>query len=262
MSKAKKMQGSAARRGSTAGSAYDNTIQLGDDFFKELEGPQPNQELQAENQHLQAENAELKETLDELKAADVLNFSVAGQIRIGGFTMTPTGLHIDERANPDDWHLVGEALLRLEGAIQWLIGDWLAYGEDRQWGDATRLAEKLGRDEGTLHNWMWVARKVSYRYEDLSWTHHYRVAKLAPEQQRELLEEASQQGWSVSRLARAVKALKRDQSVTQTNTAFETMFKEAQNFAQRQRRHRDQLSPEQRRQLADFYRQLARELDA
>src|SRR5687767_11538908 len=86
-------------------------------------------------------DAELYGALREAEGDNAL--LINNQIHIGPFTLTSTGLQIQAGATQDEWSKVGELLFRLEGSIQWLIGDWLAYGEDIKWGDVKKIAEKL-----------------------------------------------------------------------------------------------------------------------
>jgi hypothetical protein len=72
-----------------------------------------------------------------------------GTIQIGKFTLTAKGLIADESVVFEEWQQLGELLQRFEASIQWLIGDWMAYG-DRHWGQtyeavAGRLDIRLGR---------------------------------------------------------------------------------------------------------------------
>jgi len=116
-----------------------------------------------------------------------------GALVVQGFQFSPIGLIAPEQFSSDAWEQIGHLLLRLEGSIQWLIGDWLVYGEGVKWGDATKFAETFGRDPGTLHNYASVSRAIqfSFRNENLTYTHHVAVSSLTPEQQVYALEYAA-----------------------------------------------------------------------
>jgi hypothetical protein len=84
----------------------------------------------------------------------------------------------------------------------WWIGDWLNYTESIFHETWTQLIPDIGWDEKTLKNWKWVAENVrpNGRYENLSWSHHEKIAKLPPEMQDLWLERAATGGWTVKRL--------------------------------------------------------------
>jgi hypothetical protein len=109
------------------------------------------------------------------------------------FTMTPTGLIADEGATFEQWQKVGEVLQKLDASIQWLLGDWLVYGE-RVWGQTyEQIAEATGYEVTSLRQYAWVARGVdlSIRIDKLSFGHHMLVAGLEPESQRNWLGRAA-----------------------------------------------------------------------
>lgn len=117
------------------------------------------------------------------------------QIQVGAFTLTPVGLEMTGENSKEEWDKIGEMLLRLEGSIQWLIGDWLVYGEGVHYGELKDFADKLEMDYGTLRNYASVARNVhlSLRNDKLSYHHHVAVSKLTPEWQKYALEHAVNQ---------------------------------------------------------------------
>jgi hypothetical protein len=132
-----------------------------------------------------------------------------GTLLVHGFQLTSKGLIAPDQMNYDAWRLLGDLLFRLEGSIQWLIGDWLAYGEDVKWGDIPELSLELGKADQTLHDYASVARRVqfSFRQENLSYTHHAVAAnsKLTPEGLKYALEAAVHFGFSVSQFRKWIK---------------------------------------------------------
>lgn len=117
------------------------------------------------------------------------------QIQVGAFTLTTVGLEMTGENSKEEWDKIGEMLFRLEGSIQWLIGDWLVYGEGVHYGELKDFADKLEMDYGTLRNYASVARNVnlSLRNDKLSYHHHVAVSKLNPEWQKFALEYAASQ---------------------------------------------------------------------
>lgn len=121
--------------------------------------------------------------------------------------LSPVGLMVHGELSFDEWQDFGQGLQRVEGAIQWWIGDWINYGE-RAYGE--KYAQAIEATElayDTLRQYAWVASNVQmlFRNNKLSWTHHYAVAKCEPDEQRYWLDRAEKEGWSVAELRRMMK---------------------------------------------------------
>lgn len=101
-----------------------------------------------------------------------------------------------------EWAEVGRRLGSVGRNIQWLLGDWIAYGNSRFGERYTRAAKITGYDTQTLMNMVYVATHfpASRRRENLSWSHHEALAALDPEEQDSWLDQADQHRWSVSDL--------------------------------------------------------------
>lgn len=125
-----------------------------------------------------------------------------GSIQLGRMRMTAIGLQIEGAISEEEYIAFGEAVVQLNTAYQWIVGDYLAYGEDANYGDAKRIATMLHRDPTTLWNWTSICRRVEYsrRREDLSFSHHEVVASLPDVDQEHWLNIASEKGWSSKRL--------------------------------------------------------------
>jgi hypothetical protein len=107
---------------------------------------------------------------------------------------------------------------------QWWVGDALVDGEKRFGEDEySQLVESADLEPHTLTNYRWVAASVepSRRREDLSWSHHAEVARLAPETQTLMLAEAVERSWGVRELREAV-AIRYPQSGREPETPPET----------------------------------------
>jgi hypothetical protein len=120
-------------------------------------------------------------------------------IPLGRFRLTPTGLAVEGEPDRPEWEECGRRLRALEKGLQWCIGDWLRYGENRSWNDIGMAAIIVGVEKQTVKNATWVASVFdsSRRRDELSFSHHAEVAPLPVEQQDELLdwcEEQLQQG--------------------------------------------------------------------
>ena len=76
------------------------------------------------------------------------------------------------------------SLKKIEGCIQFWIGDFLAY-RNQKWGMYDDIAEETGYEKKALRNIKYVADNVnsSLRKDNLSFSHHTEVASLTPEKQ-------------------------------------------------------------------------------
>ena len=139
-----------------------------------------------------------------------------GTIQLGSFTLTRVGLTVASAATYEEWDKVGTMLRRLDASIQWLIGDWMAFGERQYNKTYAQVAEATGYEEKTLYQYAWVASKVNFsvRTEKLSFTHHQLVAHLATEEQQRWLEWAVENKVSVAQMRKAM----RGERETQINT--------------------------------------------
>lgn len=121
--------------------------------------------------------------------------------------VTQTGLVLSESLTFEKWEEIGEFLQTVERSIQWWIGDWLNYGEQK-WGEmySQAIQDELGEKYQTLANYKWVAKQVQFsmRMENLSWNHHQAVAKLPPDEQVEWLTKAEAEGLSYRDMARTI----------------------------------------------------------
>jgi len=101
-----------------------------------------------------------------------------------------------------EWAEVGRRLGSVGRNIQWLIGDWIAYGNERFGERYSRAANITGYDTQTLMNMVYVATHfpASRRRENLSWSHHEALAALDHEEQERWLDQVDRHRWSVSDL--------------------------------------------------------------
>lgn len=127
----------------------------------------------------------------------------------GHFTVGPTGLFINGEVSFEEWQSYGERLAFVEGAIQWVIGDWLNYGE-RKWGEMYPGSENETQYD-TWRDYKSVAKRVelSTRVDNLSWAHHRLVAPLPAKEQTEWLGVAVENGWSTRDLERELRYARR-----------------------------------------------------
>jgi len=126
-----------------------------------------------------------------------------GRFRIDRVSLSiPEDITLDESL--DFWAF----LLDLHSRIQWLIGDFLVFAENRQWGETyAKKAEEFGYTVESLYNMASVCRRVEFsrRREKLTFGHHDAVAALDPDDQTNWLLQAEDNGWSVRDLRQAIR---------------------------------------------------------
>jgi hypothetical protein len=103
--------------------------------------------------------------------------------------MLPPGLSFDQ------YESLGVMLRHLHEASQWLIGDWLAYGEMEYEHDKyVQAAATTGLAPQTCMNYMSIAKRIppTRRRPRVKFSIHAEVASLPPAEQKRILKEAEQ----------------------------------------------------------------------
>jgi len=124
------------------------------------------------------------------------------------FSATPTGLVVRHEDVPFEiWEEYGKGLARVEAALQWVIGDWVNYGEER-YGDRFSQALEIwpGVENESVRVYAWVANRAVTRVTSLSWTHHRLVASMEYEDQERWLKDAERENWSCRQLREQIAA--------------------------------------------------------
>lgn len=148
--------------------------------------------------------------MSELAVMEAETSTDVGLFRLPGFYFSDTGLVIEEWVSFDNWLNAGREICRASRAVNWWIGDWLAFGEHK-FGEKYSQAETVtGIDEKTLQNYNFVSRNVenSRRREFLSWSHHREVAALPPAEQGRFLAIAEEEELSKLKLRNRIQAKK------------------------------------------------------
>lgn len=114
--------------------------------------------------------------------------------------------------DPHQWAAAGRRLGVVGRCIQWLLGDWLAYGNSKFGERYARASQITGYDPQTLMNMVYVASRFpsSRRREYLSWSHHETLAAMDPEQQDRWLDDAVTHHWSVADLRTMLRASRKE----------------------------------------------------
>lgn len=112
----------------------------------------------------------------------------------------------------EQWADVGRKFQYVSGAVNWWLGDWLNEGEKRYGETYTQAIEITGHKLEQLKLCKYVAFNVQKlnRLNDLTWTHHYRVAHLDEPAQKALLTYAAEKELSSRELLEAVRDYERN----------------------------------------------------
>ncbi len=129
----------------------------------------------------------------------------------GNFTFTATGLVVNGKPDIDEWSAVGHMLAVQTRGLQFMVGDWIRYGETAYGELASQVIDARAWSDETVRNYLWVAKNVPLenRREDLTFKHHQIVAHLPKSSQRRWLKTAATEDasgiWPASRLDSAIK---------------------------------------------------------
>lgn len=130
------------------------------------------------------------------------------------YELEATALRIQGELSFDDWSGIGVWLEQADKAIQWWIGDWMNYGEERFGEQFAQAIEATGWAIATIRQYAWVCAKVppKNRRPDLTFFHHREVADLPVDDQAAWLDKAiagdndGADPWSSDRLRREIKS--------------------------------------------------------
>jgi hypothetical protein len=106
-----------------------------------------------------------------------------------------------------DWEQLYGAFAQIQASINWIIGDYLVYGEAHYGEEAAQAVSPLQWEPQRVANCKWVSKAIpmASRIIGLSWTHHSLVASL-PERSRDYwLQRASSEKMSTEQLRKLLK---------------------------------------------------------
>ena len=147
-------------------------------------------------------------------AASIIRVGTSA-LELGAFSLKATGLVVRGKPSRAEWEQCGEVLRRIEGAVQWWIGDWLNYGEKTYGGKYDEAVAATGLELVTLTDYAYVAQNVrfSLRNENVSFSVHKLVAPLTPDAQRQILSQAAEQKLTVSDVKALIRADAHDHKI-------------------------------------------------
>ena len=133
---------------------------------------------------------------------------MSSSIKLGKFEFQPTGLTIEGEPPIEAWAAPLRFALWCQKASPWWIGDLLNAGDARFGEMFSQVCEGVVSAE-MLQRYESVARRVppENRRPGLSWSAHAAVARLEPQEQRKLLKQADENGWSSDELLKKVRAI-------------------------------------------------------
>lgn len=128
------------------------------------------------------------------------------KISLGKFRFDATSMTVDGKPPLEDWAGPMQFALWCQRASPWWIGDLLNWG-DAHFGEAFSQVCEGSVSGDQLQRYESVARRVppKNRFPELSWSAHAAVARLADQDQRELLRRAAKQGWTSDQLRKQVR---------------------------------------------------------
>ena len=105
-----------------------------------------------------------------------------GKPLIEGFKVHRVGLEIEDWVDERTWYEFGKLLQQMDYAWEWMVADWLAFG-DHKYGDKVYAAASriFGKAARTWEDYAYIARnvKISERSEILPVLTHKPVARFA-----------------------------------------------------------------------------------
>lgn len=144
--------------------------------------------------------------------ADTNGFALAAELERSG-AIRDGGLHLPPDLPWDRYVAIGGWLRHLDDMRNWLIGDWLIYGEHTYGDKYVQAAEILDLAPQTCMNLRSVAARVPPQRRRLTvkHSHHAEVAALPPNDQRHLLKRAETESLSKMELRKIVRGVTEEQ---------------------------------------------------
>ena len=134
-----------------------------------------------------------------------------GLVETTNIEITPCSMRFGSEITFCEWQDKGKELGTVvkiySNHVPWWLGDWIIAGEQYFPEKYSQALEETMYTIGRLKNCVYVCRHVpaENRFSELSFEHHYQVAKFDDKKkQREWLEKAIKNHWSVSQLRNAI----------------------------------------------------------
>jgi hypothetical protein len=130
--------------------------------------------------------------------------------------VTPVSWQPGHAISLSQWVADGQRLGAIGRGVNWWLGDWLRFGNDKFGERYVRASRITGYDVQTLMNMVYVASRfeAGRRRERLSWSHHAELAALESDDQEQWLTRAEEERLSVrdlrGELRRVTRAREKD----------------------------------------------------
>jgi hypothetical protein len=129
------------------------------------------------------------------------------------FIVTPTSMSFAPNITWAEWSRKGHEFSQFiniwDRNLRWWLGDWIIFGENHFPDKYSQALTKFMYSKQSLRNIVYVCRNVPpenrMEDEDVSFEHHYVVAKIPRDQQRAWLEKAKAELWTSFQFQNAVK---------------------------------------------------------
>ena len=183
------------------------------------------------------------------------------------------GLSIPENFAYDEWVALGTRLSRASASAMWLLGDWLAYGQQHyqktQWGNKVpdvlyeRLSQETGYSVQTLMNAKSVCARLprSGRPEGLTYNHAEQIVFYAPSEKWSVwINRTLEEGLTVKKLR---ETLRRAKAVHRSETADEgtnSFLEKTRQFVRDFQSEAPRLSPALRKEIAKILAPVVKQL--
>ena len=139
----------------------------------------------------------------EMHARANLQGRAARRELLDGFELHPVGVVIREGVDQRTWYEFGKLLQRVDYAWNWIVADWLAFGDHKYGDQVYRSAARLfGKSPRSWEDYAYIARNVRFseRSEILPMLTHKPIARFHDDRelQRKLLGIAEEHSLSKS----------------------------------------------------------------
>ena len=122
------------------------------------------------------------------------------------------GIELPESMTKEEWRGYGLRISQVEGALNWVVGDWLVRAKEQWFGSEKGMyhdAENItGWTKAKLKSSKMTSARFSLldRSNKLSWTHHRDIAGYRGNEADDWLNRCLENNWSVQQLREAISA--------------------------------------------------------
>jgi hypothetical protein len=182
----------------------------------------------------------------------------SGPVTPEGVVFNPNSLILPDGLSFDQWKDVGSQLRSCQRALNWWIGDWLAYGQltykdyihghQLERGILRYASELLGVEEGCLANWKWISSAVSLssRKDRLTWSAAREIVCVAPKHHYEMwIKRATEDGLSKRELRQTLRLFYAEEQPDPVDKAESFFLQEVRSHVMRFMEESTDWTPEQ-----------------